>query len=214
PKEMWRLRKIEKYTRKKVTKTTLPTIEQIQAHRETQLMDKMEVWIKRGRCSREKELVNALIERGHDPVMLAAIALKLARAEEKQRPIPRIDENVTEASREPRRRRDRSGNRGDFKGGRSGPRGGGENGRKVSKRSHEKGMVRLIMKAGKADGVRPNDIVGTIAFHAKIPGKRIGAIKIQNDQTFVDIPEQFIGQVMANSGKYQIHRQNIKIEKA
>ncbi|MEM7332697.1 MAG: DEAD/DEAH box helicase, partial [Chloroflexota bacterium] len=47
PKEMWRLRKIEKYTRKKVTKTTLPTIEQIQAHRETQLMDKMEVWIKR-----------------------------------------------------------------------------------------------------------------------------------------------------------------------
>ena len=176
-------------------------------------MDKMEVWINRGRCSREKELVNELIERGHDPITLAAIALKLARAEEKQRPIPRIDEKVTEATREPRRRRDRNGSRGDFKGGRQG-RGGDGNGRKVSKKSHEKGMVRLIMKAGKSDGVRPNDIVGTIAFHAKMPGKQIGAIKIQNDQTFVDIPEQYISQVMANSGKYQIHRQNVKVEKA
>lgn len=31
------------------------------------------------------------------------------------------------------------------------------------------GMVRLLLDAGKAQGIRPNDIVGSIAYHADIP---------------------------------------------
>lgn len=215
PKEMWRLRRIEKYTRKKIEKTALPTVQDIQDHREKQLMDKMDVWIKRGRCSREKELINGLIEAGHDPVTLAAIALKLARAEEKQRPIPRIDENVSETSRDSKRRGDRRGRRSEIAGRRSNGSNGSRNGNgRSSRKAHEKGMVRLIMNAGKADGVRPNDVVGTIAYHAQIPGSTIGAIKIHDDRTMVDVPERFVSQVIAKSDKYQIHRQNVKIEKA
>ncbi len=50
------------------------------------------IWLKRDRCKREQEIVGELIEAGHDPVMLAAVALKLARAEEKQRPIEEVGE--------------------------------------------------------------------------------------------------------------------------
>lgn len=202
PKEMWRLRKIERYTRKQIQKVELPTVAEIQSHREEQLLEKMEVWIKRGRCNREKELVSQLVEAGHDPMTLAAIALKLARAEEKQRPIPRIDEAVEAPSRSSRKRSGKVGGRGE------------RNGRTSGKKSGEKGMVRLIMSAGKTDGVRPNDVVGTIAYHAQIPGSTIGAIRIQQDQTLVDVPERFVQQVMSKSDKYQIHRQNVKLEVA
>lgn len=207
PKEMWRLRKIESYTRKKLTKTAMPTYQDILAHREEALLNKMNVWIKRGRCNRERELIETLVAEGHDPVTLAAIALKLVRAEDKQRPIPPIDENVSETTRE-RKKRARHASFGEHRSKRR------ENGRSPSNKTHEKGMVRLLLKAGKADGVRPNDVVGTIAYHANIPGKRIGAIKIQENQTFVDIPEQYVTQVMEKTGKYQIHRQKVKLEKA
>ncbi len=45
--------------------------------------------------------------------------------------------------------------------------------------SHEEGMVRLTLSAGKANGVRPSDIVGSIAGHADIPGRSIGKIFIK-----------------------------------
>jgi ATP-dependent RNA helicase DeaD len=78
----------------------------------------------------------------------------------------------------------------------------------------EKGMVRLTLNKGKTHGVRPNDVVGTIAYHANIPGKTIGAIRIQPQHTFVDVPEQFVTQVLDKSGSYQIHRENVTVEVA
>ena len=80
--------------------------------------------------------------------------------------------------------------------------------------SHEQGMVRLSLNAGKQHGVRPNDVVGTIAYHAEIPGRSIGAIRIQDSRTLVDVPEQFVEQVLAKSAKYKIHHQAIAVERA
>lgn len=205
PKEQWRLRKIEQYTRQKVTLAALPTSEDIQNRREAELMEKMAVWLKRGRCARERELVNELAEQGHDLLEIAAVALKLARAEEKQRPIARISEVVAEPER--RGKREKFGN------GRTRSQG---NGRKTAatSNSHEKGMVRLSLNAGKVDGLRVNDVVGTIAFHADIPGSTIGAIHIQEDRTLVDVPEQFAGKVLAKTGSYRVRQKRLNVEMA
>ena len=75
-------------------------------------------------------------------------------------------------------------------------------------------MVRLQLNAGKEQGVRPNDVVGTIAFHADIPGRSLGAIRIQPEYTWVDVPEEFVTQVLAKSGNYQIHRQTVEVARA
>ena len=75
-------------------------------------------------------------------------------------------------------------------------------------------MVRLSMSAGKAQGVRPNDVVGTIAYEANIPGYTIGAIRIQEQHTLVDVPEQYVAQVLDKAGAIRIHRQVITIERA
>jgi len=204
PAEQFRLRKIEQFARVKIARAALPTQTEIEERREAQLVERMMVWLRRDRCVREKEMVADLMEAGFEPIDIAASALKLARAEEKQRPIAPVSE-VRE--HQPR----------DFRRGRHGER--GENGRSAPNhtsrsRQQEKGMVRLSLSAGKAQGIRPGDIVGTIAYHANIPGRAIGAIRIHDKHTFVDVPEQYVAQVLEKNPSYQIHKQNVQVELA
>ncbi len=144
-------------------------------------------------------MVTRLVEMGHDPLQVAAIALKIARGEEKQRPIAHISE-VFEV-RPPKARRD-------IKRGKNG------NGRNRAKGSSEKGMVRLTLSAGKSHGVRPADVVGMIAYHANFPGNTIGAISILDKHTLVDIPQPYLEQTLAKAGKYQIRNNAVSLELA
>ena len=52
----------------------------------------MSVWLQHGRYRKEREIVEALLLEGHDAVEIAAAALKVARADEKQRPIAPVSE--------------------------------------------------------------------------------------------------------------------------
>lgn len=196
PSEEFRIRKLESYTRQSITRVEVPTADQILEKREEDLLNNLHVWLRRGRCKRELEIVAELIEAGHDPLEVAAVALKLARAEEKQRPIEDVSEVRTRPSRKERR-----SNRMGFKADR----------KQFGKNSHEEGMVRLTLSKGKNHGIRPNDVVGTIASHAEIPGRSIGKISIQKEFTLVDVPEHFVSKVMAKNGGYQIHQQPVKI---
>jgi len=200
PKERWHWRKIEAYTRQKVTQSTLPTIEDIQMHREAQLMEQVMVWLQRGRCRREREMVAELMEAGYDPMEIAAVSLKLARAEEKQRPIAPISEVKELHPQKTKRAQKREL---------------GKNGRgRRSNISHEEGMVRLTLSTGKVNGIRPNHVVGALAHYADIPGHSIGKIRIQEQHTLVDVPEKFVGKVLAETGTYRIGKQAITVERA
>ena len=133
----------------------------------------MKIWLGRGRYQRERELVARLVEEGHDPMEIAAAALKFSRADEKQRPVANVTDVVVSESRSSYRGGDREFGRGKPQGrdGRrereSGRRGDRDAGNKRA--SHEAGMVRLKLNKGKENGVRPNDIVGTIAFMPIFP---------------------------------------------
>ncbi len=207
PREKSKLAGIERFTHQKFTYLPLPTETDIQQKREDELLERMNVWLNRGRYRRELELVTALAEAGHDPLELAAAALKMARADEKQRPIDPVSE-VKKTERKPRkfdrdskgkpRRNSRRGERPD----------------RHAKISHEQGMVRVSMSLGREDGIRPADVVGTIAFHADIPGHSIGKIFIENDHTFVDVPKSLVGKVLSKKVDYKFRRQPVTVEKA
>jgi ATP-dependent RNA helicase DeaD len=213
PQEQWMLRRIEGYSKQSVTKGTLPTIEEIVQRRESKLLGKVAIWLERGRSRREREMVEELVAAGHDAVEIAAAALKLARGEEAQRPIAPISEVQETRSRGAHRqdRFNRSDSRGDNRGDRGNDR---REDRRFSTDSREKGMVRLALNAGKAHGIRPGDIVGTIAFHANIPGHVIGAINIRHEHSLVDVPEQFVDKVLSKEGSYRIRKQPISVERA
>jgi ATP-dependent RNA helicase DeaD len=193
------LGRIEDYTKQKLPKSVLPTVEDILAQREAKLLAQMAVWLRRGRCQREREMVAQLMAEGFDLTEIAATALKLARAEEKQRPIAPVSEvqawrpHKARSSGRPVRGR----NSGDW-----------------APTSHEEGMVRLSLNTGKAGGLQANHVVSTLARYAEIPGHAIGKISIKEQHTLVDVPEQFVGQVLAKTGAYRIGKQVIRVELA
>ena len=205
-KDRFMLRKIENYTKQQVRRAKLPTLEDINAKREGRLMESMAVWLKRGRCRRELEMASEFVEAGFDPMEIAAVALKMARAAEKQRPLDTLSPVVEDRPRNPRF------NSGRMAGPRSyGRRGGAESNAPQAGNSHEKGMVRMSLSTGRVDGVTISHIVGSLAHHADIPGKALGKISIQHSHTLVDVPERLVGQVMAKSATYKIGRQKVRV---
>ena len=207
PSEKRKISGVERFTNQKFTYLPLPTDADIKQKRENELLEKLNVWLNRNRYKRELELVTALVEAGHDPLNIAAAALKMARADEKQRPIDPLSE-VKKEERKPRkfdrsdkRKFDRKAHR-------------GQRSDRRSKVSHEQDMVRVSMSMGRADGIRPADVVGTIAYHADIPGNTLGKIFIEDNHTFVDVPESLIGKVLSKKVNYKFRRQAVTVEKA
>lgn len=199
PKERWYFGKIERFTKQKVKDCTLPTVEEITRSRETKLVEQIKVWLERGRCRRELEMAAELIEAGHDPLDIAAAALKLARREETQRPIAPIGEVRSHRPRESKP----YGRRDNWKQGRSRNSG-----------NRESGMVRLSLSTGRAHGITVNHIVGSLSHHADIPGRAIGKISIGDNHTLVDVPESLAAQVLAKAGNYRIGRNFVSVERA
>jgi len=215
PREKRRLREVEALTKQTITKMELPTVGEIHRHRETQTVDNLKIWLGRGRYKRELEMVQELITAGHDPLNIAAAAIKIARADEKQRPIAEISDVKADFNRKEVPFGTAQGRRGKSeKFGRREDSGRGSNSRSRGDASHEEGMVRLRLNKGKMHGIRPNDIVGTIAFHANIPGYTIGKIRIEDKQTFVDVPEDLADQVLKHSGNYRLGKEKLTLTKA
>jgi ATP-dependent RNA helicase DeaD len=208
PREKRRLREVEALTKQPIRKMELPTIAEIHRHREDKVVETLKIWLGRGRFKRELEMVEELLQQGHDPMHVAAAAVKIARADERQRPIAEIQEVKSERrdkefSREGRQESNRRGERPE--------RGGGT--RRRGDNSHEEGMIRLKLNKGKVEGVRPNDIVGTIAYNANIPGYVIGKIRIEDKVTFVDIPEDVVDQVLKQNGNYRFGKEKFSLAK-
>jgi ATP-dependent RNA helicase DeaD len=200
PREKRLLRQIESLIRQPLAKAVLPTEEDIKLHRENELLNEVRVWLTRARYRREREMVARLVEEGHDPLEIAAAALKQARADEKQRPVATISEVPERAPRPYDRKGERNARR------------GGNSDRGLV--SHEPGMVRLSLNMGRDKGIRPNDVVGAIAYHADIPGSTIGKIFIEDRHTLVDVPENLVNQILSKSGKYSLRKQAFTVERA
>ena len=212
PGEKRRLNRIESYTKQQISPAEIPTEKDIYERRENNLIEKMAVWLERDRCKREQEIVEELVAAGHDPIKVAAAALKIVRVEEKQRQIEKIGEVRLERSQSRHERRKPAQRKGK-----------GYYHRKQDHRrsnsnsyvSHEEGMVRLSLGRGRKHGVSPSEVVGTIASHADIPGYVIGKILIRDQHTLVDVPEEYVSRVLGQTGSYNLREyENVTIEQA
>jgi len=78
----------------------------------------------------------------------------------------------------------------------------------------ETGMVRLFINIGRAQKIRPEDILRAIAESADIPGNTIGVINIYEKFTFVEIPEDVAERVVSAMHKNSIKGFKINVEPA
>lgn len=78
----------------------------------------------------------------------------------------------------------------------------------------EPGMVRFFLSVGRMHNVAPKDIVGAIAGETGIPGKAIGAIRILDSYSFVEIPREHATEVYTIMKERTIRNQPTGIEPA
>jgi ATP-dependent RNA helicase DeaD len=188
--EMFRIRRFEKVTHQVMLVEKVPTEKDILTKRQLEFESLIVERLNSGKQPREIELVNKLVEEGHDLLLLAATALKLVKEQKKYVHIMPVGivEVGQRGGRNARDSKPRSGEPRRFEhAGRT---------RGNRKTSHEPGMVRLSFGLGKAEQIRPTMVVGAIANEAKIPGKAVGAITIHQHETFVDVSEQYVDQVI------------------
>ena len=78
----------------------------------------------------------------------------------------------------------------------------------------EAGMVRFFLGLGRDHNVAPKDIVGAIAGETGIPGKSIGAIRILDTYSFVEVPRDCAEEVYTIMKERTIRGQPTGIEPA
>jgi ATP-dependent RNA helicase DeaD len=78
----------------------------------------------------------------------------------------------------------------------------------------EVGMVRFFLGVGRIHKVQPKDIVGAIAGETGIPGKAIGAIRILDSYSFVEVPKENAAEVYSIMKERTIRNQPTGIEPA
>ncbi|MEQ3550010.1 DEAD/DEAH box helicase [Pseudonocardia nematodicida] len=123
------------------------------------------------------------LARDHDLASVAAAAIRMARAGTS---VPDDEIEIPEVRSRGGRERG-PGDRGPRRDARDGgPRGGA---RGQGARPPKAGMSRLFVSAGRASGVRPQDIVGALANETRISGRDIGAIQIHERHALVEVPE-------------------------
>ena len=191
PREQRLLRSIEQLTKARVLVAPVPTVADLLAKRLERTRTAVQQMIDQGDLEAFRGVVKAMAESG-DITAVAAAAFKLVfraeggeRAEEEIPAVPRRPAEWSQPARidsAPRPRH--AGNL---------PRRMGDRG---DRRSHEAGMARLYVGAGREAGIRPGDLVGAIANEAKINSNLIGAIHIEDRFSLVDVPEQLARGIM------------------
>lgn len=73
-------------------------------------------------------------------------------------------------------------------------------------------MVRLFLNAGKKNKIRTKDIVGAIANEAGVPGKALGAIDLFDSYSFVDVPREYVQDVLYGMKNAKIKNKKVRVE--
>ncbi|HYM59837.1 MAG TPA: DEAD/DEAH box helicase [Thermoanaerobaculia bacterium] len=195
PRERRMMREIERFTGSAMKPMKIPTPADVAARRMALFKESLRKNVEEGDLDLYVGLVEQLAEEG--PFDIADIAAAAARLASGGRSFAPAAETAPILAPAPERERER-------------PVGERLRARThVHERSHaaadsrprpamsSEPKVRLSMAVGKRDGIRPADIVGSIANEADVPGRDIGPIDIRDEITIVVIPEKYRDQVLA-----------------
>jgi ATP-dependent RNA helicase DeaD len=194
PREKARLSRIEQFIKGRIPLVELPKLEAVRAKRD-QRFGMALAQEAQAITAEDEQLVADLLAQGWTAEQLAAAAVRLARADERQRPVDHV-KSVKEAP--PRERESAKA----------------PQHRKASRAMNghqEAGMVRLWINAGESDGLRPRDVVGTIANMAGIPGKAIGAITIEPNRTYVDVKDSHVEQALKGMKRWRLRGRAVQL---
>ena len=179
PREHRMLKTIERVTKQRIAIEKVPTVADLRARRLELTRAGLEESLLEDELDPFRVVVETLADQ-FDVMDIAAAAVKLAHelggGGDDEEEIPDL----------PAARHERNGNGS----------GNGGGGGKPPHRKQSEGMTRLYVGAGRAAGIRPQDLVGAIANESSVAGRDIGAIEIADRFALVEVPESAADEVI------------------
>lgn len=92
------------------------------------------------------------------------------------------------------------------------------NGRNIERKTNnnyatdENGMVKLFFSLGKKDKIMAKDIIGSISSNTAVSGREVGKINILDNFSFVEIPTNYIEEVLSGMNGNTIKGKKVNIE--
>ncbi|HUF25928.1 MAG TPA: DEAD/DEAH box helicase [Gemmatimonadaceae bacterium] len=225
PREHRLLRNIERLTRQTIDVAPLPTVADLRARRLELAQASLRETLLAGELDHWRVVVESLAEE-FDLMDIAAAAVKQAdvleggEAEEIPAPSTRARRERSDgeggsrsrpAGREFGDRGERSARSRDVgRAARDGQRGDGDRRERAKPRWE---VARLYIGAGRKARVRPGDIVGAIANEAGIDSSAIGAIRIEDRYSLVEVPEEIAEDIIAALGTGTIRGKRVTVRR-
>jgi len=199
PREKRLLYAIERATRRPLTAMELPTGETVSAMRIDQFKEKLLETIK----SQDLSFFNEVLAQfSHEnDIAPEDIASALGYLAQKERPLQVQWANVKPA-RENRGDRERDNSRNESR-----------ERRPRRERGDDSNMTTFRIEVGRSHNARPGDIVGAIANEAGIDSNNIGHIKLHDDFSTVDLPNDMSDATFQTLKKVRVRSQVLNISK-
>ncbi|MFM7282468.1 MAG: DbpA RNA binding domain-containing protein, partial [Planctomycetia bacterium] len=211
PREQRLLRNIQRATGQEIAIEALPTVADLRARRIELFKASLVEAMQAGELEPYQNMLAELGEE-HPPGDLAAAALKMAHEalhpKSQEAEIPGGKPGRPE--REDRWAERNAGER------EAGPRERFEErrpARSSGPSAHGFDVARLFIGAGRIDNLRPGDLVGAIANEAGLPGDAIGAIRITERFSLVEVPEEFAEDVIAALSGTKIRGRRVQVRR-
>ncbi|EED30941.1 cold-shock deAd-box protein a [gamma proteobacterium NOR5-3] len=207
------LRTIERVTGQKIESMELPTSEQVSDKRASRFKARITETLDTRDLGAARELVESYQQEFGVPIIEIAAALVVmnqgsAKAIPAAEPVKPSRERPARAERSPGRDRDRDQAR-------------GQDRERTPKRPKESaprdadvGMDRYRIEVGRQHGVKPGNIVGAIANEAEVDAEYIGRIQIEDDHSFVDLPDGMPKEIFKHLKSVWVSGQKLQISRA
>lgn len=193
PRERRMMREIERFTGTVIKPMKIPTRADVAARRIGVFKESLRKNLQEGDLDLYLELVEQLVdEGGFDMAEVAAAAARLANSSRSLAPEAEPATTFVVSAHPTREKRPHSAS---SRASSAGPERVPLTARRPQAGTDES-KIRLSMAVGKRDGIRPADIVGSIANEADVPGRDIGPIDIREDMTIVVLPAKYRDQVL------------------
>lgn len=213
PREQYLLRQYERLTSSTINMFELPTIQEIGKKRIEKTREELVQLVSEKDLASMKEIIETMASESELSMVELAAAL-LYQKQIKQPLQPKEDPKPRREGRDRGERNDRGRDRRDSRDGRGNRSGRERAPRKQNAARNDVDWQTYRLEVGKEHGAKPGDIVGAIANEISLDSSFIGAIKLHEKHTFVQLPKGMPSNTFKQLGKVRVRRQTLAISLA
>jgi ATP-dependent RNA helicase DeaD len=224
-KDLFRLRNIERFSKSKIVRRAVPTLDQVESAQHSVLLDKVRETLAAGGLERYAAMVDSLSEGETTASDVACALLKMALPDAPPKVSKGQDAFRADGAFGERGGYDKGGSDRDGRGDR-GDRGDrfGKDIKPFRGRDAHTGQdtrlfsggipAKVFLNVGRLQEVRPKDILGAMAGETGLPGKAFGSIDVQSKHTLVEVPEDQVEMILEKLKKVRIKGVPVKARRA